>query len=597
MALDPIVAALQSPGNLRFLDNLPYKEDLISAGGRVVQQPTGHLVFYRQDGRRFLGTDPAGNPLHECEWGNDQKSRPVLLGARIKLDWGGWVGLRPSGLVNETSLNLASKPGWQGITAEDLRDMAAQALRVPIEEVRWFYKDEDLVIGPTGRATIRHRKDAFYWLEDGSFDHARFMSCMGAMNWAAIDFLPVVELFKSLLPGTGSAVFELIRGLYDDQHDSGIAQQPLRYRGIPTYPSEAAFRLFSNFFTPISRGAVDAFTLFMDQTRAHQVEWLPAPVYPRRYFDAKIGCCLTVRGDQLDKVTVGDDPAGLSYSSPNKRRIVPCDRVAQILNGRVVIRDRNQETIIPMMLPKGCREDATESMPPSPIDWRSLFVKGVPPIDPGEAFGAVLFYPQDESEISELAAQPFVADYLQDLAEQDREIGALVSRGSRFLIENGDAVIASCIPFDRPRDYTVLVRVPAFAQRQAQQLWMQCAELQRWEWLSSIRFLPAGMEAAQNGSVAIGGGFDLIYHWVPYLLADKIAALTSRMQTLRSRLNGQGQAFVVGPTVLAGIWRIAGLRVIWQEAVEHLPTFRMHRTILPKAQLKPGLTLFQVSAH
>ena len=44
------------------------------------------------------------------------------------------------------------------------------------------------------------------------------MSCMGAMHWARIDFLPVVELFQSLLPGTGSAAFELIRGLYDDQN-------------------------------------------------------------------------------------------------------------------------------------------------------------------------------------------------------------------------------------------------------------------------------------------------------------------------------------------------------------------------------------------
>ena len=66
---------------------------------------------------------------------------------------------------------------------------------------------------------IRQRKDAFYVLQDGDFEQARFMSCMGAMHWSSIDFLPVVELFKSLLPGTGSAVFELIRGLYDDQNE------------------------------------------------------------------------------------------------------------------------------------------------------------------------------------------------------------------------------------------------------------------------------------------------------------------------------------------------------------------------------------------
>jgi hypothetical protein len=97
--------------------------------------------------------------------------------------------------------------------------MAAHALRVTIEDIRWFYRDEDLVISPTGTATIRHRKDAWYVLEKGSFEGERFMSCMGAMHWESIDFLPVVELFKSLLPGTGSAAFEFIRGLYDDQNE------------------------------------------------------------------------------------------------------------------------------------------------------------------------------------------------------------------------------------------------------------------------------------------------------------------------------------------------------------------------------------------
>ena len=74
------------------------------------------------------------------------------------------------------------------------------------------------------------------------------MACMGAMHWDRIDFLPVVELFQSLLPGTGSAVFELIRGLYDDQNVPLQTPLALRYRGIPTYPSEAAFRLFQPLF-------------------------------------------------------------------------------------------------------------------------------------------------------------------------------------------------------------------------------------------------------------------------------------------------------------------------------------------------------------
>ena len=137
MPSDPRRAALTTPGHLRFPTNLLFAQDLEQVGGRVSCQVTGHLVFYRPDGRRFLATDPEGNPLHECEWGTDSTGEVALLRARIRLDWGQWVGLKPAGLVNETRLNLAGKPGWQRLTADDLRTMAAQALRVPLEEVRF----------------------------------------------------------------------------------------------------------------------------------------------------------------------------------------------------------------------------------------------------------------------------------------------------------------------------------------------------------------------------------------------------------------------------------------------------------------------------
>src|SRR5262245_4065886 len=120
MPPDPNCAALTTPGHLLFSTNLPFVENFEQAGGRVVRRPTGHLVFYRADGRRFLATDPEGNPLHECEWGIDAGGNEILLRARMRLDWGQWIGLKSAGLVNETSLNLASKPGWQRLKADDL---------------------------------------------------------------------------------------------------------------------------------------------------------------------------------------------------------------------------------------------------------------------------------------------------------------------------------------------------------------------------------------------------------------------------------------------------------------------------------------------
>jgi len=508
----------------------------------------------------------------------------------VRLDWDRWVGLKPAGLLNEVRLNLASKLGWQRLKAEDLRAMAAQALRVTIEDVRFFYRDADLLIEPTGRATIRQRKDALYVLTDGDFERASFMACMGAMNWPSIDFLPVVELFKSLLPGTGSAVFELIRGLYDDQNEGNLTPRPLRYRGIPTYPSEAAFRLFSSFFAPQVPGGNDPFRLFMNRERSGQVIWLPTDTTPVRYFHHRAGACLTFQDNKLLKVTVASDSSGLSYMSSQGRRFVPYDRSARTVGEHVILKDRDREVTLAVPLPQGSLKQTGRPVTMSPVDWRSVFVREVPTIPPAEAYGAVLLYPEDASEISECSAQPFVADYLLDVLEQDREIGALLSRAERVLIENGDAVVATCITFDRLRDYTVLVRYPAYAQKQAQQLWSVCSELQRWDWLTHIRFASDGGPHSQGAP----DSYDLIYHWVPYGSADLPSSLADRVKGISQMLRSGGHAFVIGPAQLGREGFSHGLHICWEELVEQLPTFRMHCTILPNARLRAGLTLFHM---
>jgi hypothetical protein len=411
---------------------------------------------------------------------------------------------------------------------------------------------------------------------------------MGAMNWNGIDFLPVVELFKSLLPGTGSAAFELIRGLYDDQNPEGLTPRPLRYRGIPTYPSEAAFRLFSSFFTPQASAGRDPHVLFMDQARASEVTWLPAADPPVRYFDPSQRICLTVSGGVVRKATREHDDAGLPYVNPSGLRIVPHDRSVQVKGDRLVLKDRAEESIYKPI--SSCPTVAVSPEPPriSPVDWREVFRESRPAIRPGDAFGAVLLYPEDEAEISELAAQPFVADYLEDLGEQDREIGAIVSRAGQILIENGDSVVATCIPFDRPRDVTVCYRYPAFAQRQAQQLWTQCAAIGQWEWLRRIDFVPDRPKRQAP--------CDLAYQWVAYDTFEQAQRLAVHVDGLRQALRGGGNAFVIGPAGLREEFLRQRFLVRWEEAVENLPTFRMHRTILPRARLKAGLTLFHVTA-
>ena len=179
MLPDPAIQEIiKRPGTLVFASNLSALPHLLANPASSIRQSTGHLVVYGSHGRRVLATDPDGHPLYECEWGM-VGGRLRLLRARLHLDWGAWVGLIPSGLVNSMTLDLSRKSGWERLRADDLRGMAAQAMQVPLEEVRFFYNDQDVAIDAKGAATIRHRKDAIFVLPDGTFDQKQFMACMG----------------------------------------------------------------------------------------------------------------------------------------------------------------------------------------------------------------------------------------------------------------------------------------------------------------------------------------------------------------------------------------------------------------------------------
>ena len=596
-------AALTKPGNLTFSSNVAFSRDLEGAGSRVVREPTGHLILYGPHGRRVLATDPDGNPLHECEWIAVAGGGVRLARARVRLDWGQWVGLRPEGMVHTTQLDLSAKPGWAQLKADDLRRMAAQAMQVPLEEVRFFYGDEDLVIDAKGVAAIRQKKDAFYVLADGTFEatrdtpspRVRFMACLGAMHWSRIDFLPVVELFQSLLPGTGSAAFELIRGLYDDQNPE--SPLPLRYRGIPAYPSEAAFRLFSSFFMPQARGGGDPIRIFLDASRSHEVSWLPAPDPPRRYFDLPRKLCVTVQGRTIQKATVADDPSGLPFVNPGPGGFAPCDRSLGVERGALVLRDGDKRTETFLSPTWGPIQDTPVAPRSSqPLGWRALFAGTSPVVSPDQAFAAVLLYPEDDAEIDEGPTQPFVADYLQDATEQDAELKAHLGRSERILVYNFDSALTACLHLDRSRDYTILYRRTEFAQKHAQTLWNHLARARHLEWANRVRLLPADVHEAMPS----GDRHDLVYWWVPFSRfigsGDPAARLTEAAAAVVAALKPDGRAFIVGPEALNAALQAQGLQVLTVQPVALLPTFLMHRTILPRARVRTGLMLFIVAA-
>lgn len=584
-----IHAILARPETLCFPSNRPYALQFAEQAGRVERLSTGHHVVYGRHGRRILLADPEGNPLHECEWGTSAQDRDILTGARVRLDWGQWVGIKPGGLVNATTLNLSSRSGWQRLRADDLRLMAARAMRVPIEEVRFFYGEPDLVIERGGIATIRHRKDALYVLDNGTFDRCRFMACMGAMHWHDIDFLPVVELFQSLLPGTGSAVFELIRGLYDDQNADRPTPRPLRYRGIPTYPSEAAFRLFNAFFTAQAPHGEHPFSLFMDAPRSHEVTWLPAGDIPRRYVGQAGRVCVTVKERIIEKLTLSEDGTGLPYVAPSPPRPAPCDRTVQMQGNEVILNDRGRQmkmAVDPQWGPLA--EQPARAVLSAAVKWSDLF-RGAPPRMTGrEAFSAVLLYPDDETEIGELPSQAFVVDHLLDLFEQDAATAAVISRADRILVHLFDGAISGCIDHRRRRHYTVLYQSGPFAQKQAQTLWNRFAAAQCLSWLHSIHMYHVTEVTPQDGP------YDVVYEWMPFAQFEQPAQIEETIGTLARQLASRGTAFVAGPGTVSEVLHHKGLVVESVQPVADLPSFHMHRSILPKARLKGGLVLYRV---
>jgi len=577
---------LQQPGNLALSGNLAFVTAADIAHLSLRRQPSGHCVVYGPHGRRILLTDPEGHPLHECEWAQSPDDAIHFVSARLFLDWNQWVGIKPSGLINTMNMDLSTRPDWQSLTRQDLRHMASQAMGVPLGEVEFFYTDEDLLIDPSGQATIQQRKDALYILDDGTFEHSRFMSCMSAMHWEAIDYLPVVELFKSLLPGTGSATFELIRGLYDDQNPN--SPKTLQYRGIPTYPSQAAFGLFSNFFTASYSGKESPFAVFMDTPRSHEVSWLPNADPPVRYVDSLHNVCLTIKQGKIQKATLTTDSTGLPFSAPNSQGFAACARTLAIQNNQLILQDYTSTETLPVSPNWGVTSDQAGALAPqlsTTSDWRNLFPEGVPAITPQDAFSAVLLYQKDESVIEEYASQPFVADFLDDVFEQDARLAQQKAEAKQLLIHGFDASIGTCLALDHQRTHTILFTHAALAQKQAQSLWNQLARSNRLDWLPSFRFCPAA--PAGNADT-----YDWIYRWIPFAEYSQDQTLEKHVQEIVSALAPQGLAFVAGPETIPTHLANHPVQILFGEKCSDLQPFHMHRSILPKSQLNPRLHIW-----
>ena len=609
-----LVDALQREGNLVFAPNIQEARTLegpltqlqsrtvdgatlwFSGGAptaettRIKVYPTGHRVYYNSLGYRFLMTDPEGYTLHEVEWTHDPASEEVKLKhVRMQLDCQQWAGIRPRAKKFSNKINISSMSGWEQMTLNDLREGAAQSWQVPLSEVKYFYRDENFVSTGQGEYDVQLEKDGLYVLIDGDFENTVLMSFMFTLNWEKLETIPVVELFQSTLPGTGGAAFEFIWGLHQDQSRS-TTLDPLRYRGLPTYPSQAAFNIFSAFFTPKGPEGEEIMDVFMDTDRSHEIEWTPRPKPPWRYFSDEHSLCLTVQNGFLYKVTELDDPVAVPYINTSRGAKGPCQRFLEVIGDSLILHDADQRREIPLDPQWNITVQETQPQKPAdyPFGWRHFFGEDVPAVDPRKILFTVPLYPEGRAEIEESAVQPMVVDQILHYMENHDAMPEKLEKTEKVLVHTFDTVIAGCIDCTHERDHVVLYGDPEWAQKNAQELWNYAASRNQLEGVRKVKFL----KEADHVDTAYRDTYDMIFKWIPFFYHTDRETCEKILQSVSDALKPGGILFLVAPHPLLGLFDHYRLTAHNHDAVVEMPFFQQHLKLCPENTLNPDITVF-----
>lgn len=560
------------------------------ANTRACTTPTGHIVFYNSEGRRFLCSDPDGTPLHEALWTQDETTGETQLAlARMQLDNKQWVGIKPRAKTFQTQIDISSHEGWEKMSLDDLREKAAEAWRVPFSEVKYFYNDEHMVHQGEGKYNIQLTKDGLYALHEGTFDKSLFISFMFQVNWAKLDLIPVVELFQSTLPGTGGAVFEFIWGIYNDQSREQELP-PLRYRGLPTYPSKEAFNIFSAFFEPKGPEEKDIKKIFMDPMTSHEITWTPQEHAPVRYFSDTQKVVVTAQDGYLYKVTVYDDPITFPFTNCGGVKKPPIERQVQVGTQSFTLMEGERGREIPFEPSWGLRPQTYPTKLPAkyPFTWKWFFNGEPPRIDPVKAQYTVPFYPEGAADIEESALQPMVLDQIFYYMEMAPAMPHRLEKIDKVLIHTFDTVLAGCIDCTKEREYTVLYSDPEFSQKNAQLLWNYAASRDQLENLQKVSFLPEKDHIAH----AYSSQYGLIFKWIPFMFHQDRDACESMLQALVGALLPGGFLYLVGPRPLGGLFEHYGLDTLYNDPIYNMPFFRQHLKMCPENQVNPDLCVF-----
>lgn len=567
------------------------------ANTRIKVYKTGHMAFYNDDGRRFLGTDPRGHPLHEAKWGRDPSTGEVCLElARMQLDSLQWVGIRPRSRTFQSQIDIKDQPGWEEMTLDFLREKAAEVWRVPVSEVNYFYDENNLVPLGDGKYNVKLTKDSLYTLPDGTFDGRQiFSSFMFQVNWAKLDIIPVVELFQSTISGSGGAVFEFIWGIYEDQSREESLDK-LRYRGLPTYPSNAAYNIFASFFIPKApEGEADILKVFMDPKRSHEIAWSPQPNPPWRYFDKESKLCLTVNNGYLYKVTRYDEDNPIPYVNRSIGGYPSCQREIQVFASSFLILDGEKQKEISFH-PSWNISPQTElpaKIPEYAFNWKWFFNGFPPKVDNIKSIYTVPFYPEGEKEIDEPALQPMALDQIIYYMEMAHGMPAKLEKVERVLVHTFDMVIAGCVDCTHEREYTILFSDPELAQKNATQLWDYAAKRNQLENLKKVSFMPEKehIEEVYNDK------YGMIFKWIPMFYFQDRGVCEQILASSVRALLPDGILFLVGPRAIKGLFEHYGLDCLYSDLMMNMPFYRQHLKICPENLINQDITVFLAEKH
>ena len=293
------------------------------------------------------------------------------------------------------------------------------------------------------------------------------------------------------------------------------------------------------------------------------------------------------------KVTKTDDANGLSFTSLNQQGFAPCGKRITVNSDRLFLYDHKTSHEIALRPSWGIthqveHQAGQQAATNRESSWEDFFPGGPPVVSPQEAYSAVLFYPEDDAPISDLASQPFVADFLNDFIEQDQRLAVQVGQSGQILIHGFDAVIGTLLAFDQPRSTTIVYSHGAYAQKHAQAAWNQLARNNQLDWQGSYRFLSE--DALDHGVYQTT--YDLMYVWLPFASYHDTATLQDHLSRISGALRPNALAFLAGPDSLSSIVSGLPLEIVFGDLVANFQPFHMHQSILPKARLNPRLSVW-----